>query len=345
MSSLVAFVLISWQISDALTFSCTSGTKTIAEHEDFSMTGTHDCGTIMINGILRIQSNTYLSADRIEVATTGQLLVGTASNPVSDVTIYLKHEMAGADRATEDGQLMSYGITTMYGTPKTSWTLLNEDCDKCTVLSVEECAGWVVGDQLAIAPTGNGATSFTELIQSADNFKSEERTISAVSESSNGCTITLNTALSYHHRGQWLDGLVPTQSEVLNLDRSILITGPDVHWYDESDPIQGFQGIVTRQEGESGLMHIENVRVEKCGRVKLAEYCLHLHYVGDCPDCIFRGNVVTQSNNKALTVHGTHHSLVDNNVVYDHRGAFLYIEDGNEYENTIRFVEVDIYVH
>ena len=131
--------------------------------------------------------------------------------------------------------------------------------------------------------------------------------------------------------------MVPTQSEVLNLDRSILITGPDVHWYDETDPTKGFQGITTRQ-AFGALMHIENVRVEKCGRVLLGEYCLHFHLIGDCPDCVFRGNVVTQSVNKGITVHGTHHSLVDHNVIYDHRGAFLYIEDGNEYENTIRYV-------
>ena len=54
-----------------------------------------------------------------------------------------------------------------------------------------------------------------------------------------------------------------------------------------------------------------------------------------CVDCRFRGNVITKSNNKVITVHGTHRALVDNNVIYDHRGAFLYIEDGNEYENVI----------
>ncbi len=84
-------------------------------------------------------------------------------------------------------------------------------------------------------------------------------------------------------------------------------------------------------------MHIENVRVEKCGRVHLGEYCLHFHFAGDCPQCVFRGNVVTYGTNKGITVHATHHSLVDRNVVYDIRGAFLYVEDGNEYENTIRF--------
>ena len=329
-------------------FSCTVGTPTtISESDDVTISGDHSCGTIIIKGNLSIQSTTHLTADRIEVASTGALLVGTRTDPVRDVTIHLNHKMAtdvtpdekGNRPNPPEGQLMSYGITKMHGVPKTSWTLLNKDCVKCTTLSVEECSGWVPGDRLVVAPTGNGATSNSALINDPDSFKSEERTISAVSESSNGCTITLDSALSYHYRGEWLDEVVPTQSEVLNLNRSILITGPDVHWYDEADPIKGFQGITTRQQGTAGHMHIEYVRVEKCGRVHLAEYCLHFHYAGDCPTCIFRGNVVTQSNNKGLTVHGTHHSLVDRNVVYDHRGAFLYIEDGNEYENTIRYLE------
>ena len=135
--------------------------------------------TVLIEGTLRIQSNTYLSANRIEVATTGQLLVGTASDPVSDVSIYLSHQMGynhvtGSGSDTDAGQLMSYGITKMNGTAKTSWTLLNDDCDQCSTLSVNECSGWSICDRLAIALPGNG-------------------TISAVSESSNGCT-TLNTA-------------------------------------------------------------------------------------------------------------------------------------------------------
>ena len=32
-------------------------------------------------------------------------------------------------------------------------------------------------------------------------------------------------------------------------------------------------------------MAVEYARVERCGRVALGEYCLHLHLVGDCPSC------------------------------------------------------------
>ncbi len=205
--------------------------------ESVSISGRHSCGSMVVEGTLRIESGTYLAADRIEVASTGSLIVGTASSPASDVTIFLQHAAGQKNVDTPYGKLLSYGVTSMLGAAKTSWTLLNEDCDGCSVLSVDECSGWSVGDRLAVTTTGNGATSFGAVIESADNFKSEQRSIVSL----NGCRVTLDAALSYHHRGRWLDGVVPTQSEVLNLDRSILITGPGPFWYDDADSAEGFQ--------------------------------------------------------------------------------------------------------
>merc|ERR1719491_1804606 len=40
--------------------------------------------------------------------------------------------------------------------------------------------------------------------------------------------------------------------------------------------------------------------------------------------------------NKGITVHGTSQALVEGNVIYDHKGAFMYIEDGNEIGNMIK---------
>ena len=58
-------------------------------------------------------------------------------------------------------------------------------------------------------------------------------------------------------------------------------------------------------------MAVEYARVERCGRVALGEYCLHLHLVGDCPSCAMRGNVVEGGVNKGITLHGTHHAHIE----------------------------------
>ena len=49
------------------------------------------------------------------------------------------------------------------------------------------------------------------------------------------------------------------------------------------------------------------------------------------------GNVVEQGVNKGITIHGTHHARVDRNVVFDVRGVSIYVEDGNEMNNTISY--------
>jgi parallel beta-helix repeat protein len=50
---------------------------------------------------------------------------------------------------------------------------------------------------------------------------------------------------------------------------------------------------------------------------------------------------VENSQQRGIIVHGTHRSLVDNNVLYNIRGSGIYIEDGNEMLNRISY---NIYV-
>jgi hypothetical protein len=88
----------------------------------------------------------------------------------------------------------------------------------------------------------------------------------------------------------------------------------------------------------SGRTDIQNVRVEKCGqRGILGRYCLHLHYRGNCPNCQICNNAIEYSQQRGVVIHGTHQSLVESNVLYDVRGANIYIEDGNEIGNTVSY--------
>lgn len=64
---------------------------------------------------------------------------------------------------------------------------------------------------------------------------------------------------------------------------------------------------------------------------------MHFHKSGDCPDCVFENNAVENSHQRGIIVHGTHRSQVISNVVYNVRGAGIYIEDGNEMHNFINY--------
>lgn len=56
-----------------------------------------------------------------------------------------------------------------------------------------------------------------------------------------------------------------------------------------------------------------------------------------CPQCLFKNNAIENSHQRGIIVHGTHLSQVEGNVLYNVRGAGIYLEDGNEMFNDISF--------
>ena len=67
------------------------------------------------------------------------------------------------------------------------------------------------------------------------------------------------------------------------------------------------------------------------------KYCLHFHKLGDCPDCLFKNNAIETSHQRGIIIHSTHSSTTEGNVLYNVRGAGIYIEDGNEMYNSINY--------
>ena len=88
----------------------------------------------------------------------------------------------------------------------------------------------------------------------------------------------------------------------------------------------------------SGVSRISNTRVEKCGQRGVeGKYCLHFHKLHDCPNCLFANNAIENSHQRGIIVHGTHRSLVENNALYNVRGGGIYIENGNEMYNQLKY--------
>ena len=50
-----------------------------------------------------------------------------------------------------------------------------------------------------------------------------------------------------------------------------------------------------------------------------------------------QNNAIEGSHQRGIIVHSTHSSTVEDNVLYNVRGAAIYIEDGNEMNNKIKF--------
>ncbi|CAK9057639.1 Cell surface hyaluronidase (Cell migration-inducing hyaluronidase 2) (Transmembrane protein 2) [Durusdinium trenchii] len=142
----------------------------------------------------------------------------------------------------------------------------------------------------------------------------------------------LDNGLSNEHWGGFreVEGYsLEMAAEVVNLNRSVVITG------DHDDFKLSRKGLHTIS-AHGGVMDVRYTRIEYCGQQNhMGKYCLHFHHAGQCADCVFMGNTIYESAQVGITVHGTHRSLVENNILWDTAAAGIYIEDGNEMFNTL----------
>ena len=208
--------------------------------------------------------------------------------------------------------------------------------------------GWQLNDRIAVAPTKERSEG------SAEEF--------FITDMSADGTLTLSTAATALHKSNLSmsetgEAALYT-AEVINLSRNIIITGDDFEEVacdanlTEAAPgfgtsTQGCMCTDNRQSCTVGLntaaahgsqAEIANIRVEKCGQRGIeGKYCMHFHHMMDCPDCVYRNNAIENSQQRGLIVHSTHHSTVEANVLYGVRGASIYVEDGNEVNNTIKY--------
>jgi len=144
--------------------------------------------------------------------------------------------------------------------------------------------------------------------------------------------ISLEEPVQHFHNGGFKEILGQSfeiAAEVVNLERSVLITG-DSETFEETK-----QGIHTALMGK-GVVDMRYARLENCGqRDKMGRYCMHFHQAERCPDCRYQGNAVVNSAQAAITLHGSHQTLVDSNIIWKSFGAGIYTEDGNEMNNMI----------
>jgi len=218
-----------------------------------------------------------------------------------------------------------------------TWSLLSRDFvvgqNKLYLMHGVADMGWQVGDRIAIAPTthmslGTSQTFFVKSIY--------------------GNTLQVASSIdlgSYGTPNQNFTGASVIQAEVINLSRNFLITGDDFQHIPCGQ--LGCDCTAFRTTCTVGLhtffygpapYHVENIKVEKCGqRGILARYCIHFHQVLKCENCLVSGNAIEMSHQRGIVIHGTHALTVTNNVLYDVRGAGIYIEDGNELFNNVEY--------
>ncbi|CAJ1930817.1 unnamed protein product [Cylindrotheca closterium] len=316
-------------------------------------------GGLVWNDSSQSNQDQYLCAGYMVVEGNGRFELSLAS-PQQKAWIYLRNNGAihPALRSRVLGSFASgYNdnpLLEIQGRPMLrTWSLLSDSLPQGSatikLLHNAHIMGWVVGDRIAIAPIVPLAKGWGQEFTIAQIYNDGSIRLDRPSDQTYDVLFEVVGSVNQ---------VSMKTPEVINLSRNVIITGDDFEHVPcdpnlpeaiagESTSTQGCRcgggrtkctvGLHTMQSN-GGIQKIHNVRVEKCGQRGIeGKYCLHLHQVGACPECSFQNNAVEFSQQRGIIIHGTHLSKVQGNVLYNVRGAGVYIEDGNEMQNRLAY--------
>ncbi|KAM9050154.1 fibrocystin-L [Megaptera novaeangliae] len=312
------------------------------------------------------EADIELQAENILITDGGVLQIGTEASPFQHKAVITLHGHLRSPELPVYGAktlAVREGILDLHGLPvPVIWTRLAHTAKAGErTLILHEAVTWKPGDEIVIASTGHRHSQ----------QENEKRTIASVS--AGGRNITLTNPLNYTHLGITVtlpDGtLFEARAEIGILTRNILIRGSDnVEWNNKIPAcpdgfdtgefatqtcLQGRFGeeIGSDQFGGCIMFHapipganmvtgrIEYVEIFHAGQAfRLGRYPIHWHLLGDLQfKSYVRGCAIHQTYNRAVTIHNTHHLLVERNIIYDIRGGAFFIEDGIEHGNILQY--------
>lgn len=309
-------------------------------------------GCIDVEGVLafRTDSNTRMTAGTITVLEAGRLEIGTVEAPIAaNVTAELVIADQPVDTTRDPEQLtvglIGLGTVRMHGALKTPTfnRLAAEPLAGHTSLRLEQpVSGWSVGDKLVLPDT-------RQLKQNERGgsyvAQWEELQVAAISTDS----ITLSAPLAFTHRGaRNAGGDIEFLPHVGNVSRNVIIrsqnaAGTRGHVIFVSRPDVDIRYALFKDLGRTRMGVLNNTEYERDGTVRrvgtnqIGRYSLHFHHTfgpktpqANGYQFTIIGNAIDDASKWGITVHNTHNGLIQDNVVYNSRGAAIVTEDGNE---------------
>jgi len=250
---------------------------------------------------------------------------------------------AFANGAGHEVPLSQRGILDIHGESRqTVWTHLATTANAgASSIRTTEPVDWRSGEKLII--TGEmsrinpGETNdlmadmpppcMPDLFPPPSSTTAEEVIVDRVSD--DGHTVWLTQPLQHRHQSEVRstpDGaVIEMRAQVALLSRNVIVQG------DDSSAEQLFGAHTIAVHG--GHLRVENAEVRNCGQARnLGRYCLHFHKAGYQPptQSYLKSNSIHNSFQRATTIHGTTHALVQNNVAYKVMGHNFFVEDGDE---------------
>ncbi len=322
-------------------------------------TGDVEVVGIEAGGILRFATG---QSTRLEVATLmvlpgGRLEIGT---PLDPVVPSATAEIVVKDRAlnlTSDPDQFGTGLiaidatVVMHGSTRTPTfvrTAVEPVANHTTVTLSQPANGWTIGDRIFLPDTRQVPTDHWFNANWA--LQMEERTIAGISGDRK--TLTLSSPLTFGHRGARdasgtptvLPGGIRLLPHVANLTRNVVIRSAN------PSGTRGHALFTTRTD-----VRVHYVQFRDMGRTRaepldavtnhIGRYPVHIHHVRGPANptntgyqFVLLGNVISDSLQWPLAVHGSHFGLIRQNVIIGGSqltGAGIAIEDGSETDNLI----------
>lgn len=271
--------------------------------------------TVLADNIMLMGSDAYMEVGQELTPygnTAGFVLTANSSSP--DI-MGMGNNFIGA---------MNGGTLNLHGAPKVSWTNLGANAAAgSSTITLKEAVDWNVGNEIVV-------------VSSRKNWnEAEKRTITAIS--GNNKTLTLNAPLNFPHTGvvkNYSDGsrnwTADLRAEVGLLSHNISVEG------NATAAATGYGGhIMIMLDSKAYVSSVELYNMGQ--KALLGRYPFHWHMLGNVGQGqFFKNSSVHQSYNRAITIHGTESTLVENNFFYDHIGHGVFLEDGSERFNVIR---------
>jgi hypothetical protein len=221
-----------------------------------------------------------------------------------------------------EGKLDMHGVTRLR-----TWTEMEKTEEAgATKITLREEVDWVAGEFIAIAPTD------------FEVDHAEKRKIIAIDKTiKDKPVVTLDKALEYKHFaetqyfGADKKDFIDMRAEVGLLSRNVVYRGDP----ETSKKNQYGATIFLHSSGDDSLTaRLAYIECTDVGQAfKLGRYAIHFHMIGNVHNSYVKGNSVHDSNNRAVTLHGSNFLRIIENVVYNAKGHNIFIEDAVERNN------------
>lgn len=300
----------------------------------YRIDGNANCGLITVRGSLVCAPGitAELKTDGILIdGANARLECGISGAPFSgDLTVTIRNDRAFPTGAGERSIIVRNGGTlSLHGKgTKSATTRLNADALAGDGrISVLDASGWQAGDEIFVTTTSTYPDQ-TEPVTLTDDCPG------------NVCSFT-PTLKHFHYGAGTQDYLgageagttltADLRAYVANLERNITIRGDDdAHW---ANPIPKGGHLMVMAGASLYLDAVELVRMGQ--REFLGRYPIHWHHAGLITGQYVRNSSIHDSSSRCVALHNAHQGEFSDNVCYNVVGHAIFLENGNEIENTI----------